>query len=255
MGILDGKVAIVTGGAGGIGTGTCRLLAREGASVVVADLPAAKPADLAAALVSEGHQALGVEVNVSDEGQVEAMVAAAQERFGGVDALHANAAATHLVRTDGLLTELSRAEFEEAFQVNVIGIWLCCKDVIPAMLQRGGGSIVATSSLAAVYADMDKTAYGVTKAGVGQLMRAVATQFGKQGIRANTILPGMTVHDRMQLPESFREAVLTQVVTPAFGGPESIGSLVAYLFSDAARYLQGQCIQVDGGMTVHSPFR
>jgi NAD(P)-dependent dehydrogenase (short-subunit alcohol dehydrogenase family) len=252
---LDGKVAIVTGGAGGIGTGTCRLLAREGAAVVVADLPAAKPADLAAELVSDGYRALGVEVDVSDETQVKAMVSAAVEEFGAVDGLHANAAATHLVRTDGLLTELSRAEFEEAFQVNVIGVWLCCKHVIPSMLEQGRGSIVATASLAAVYADMDKTAYGVTKAGVGQLMRAVATQFGKQGIRANTILPGMIVHDRMRLPESFREAVLGQVVTPSFGGPEAIGSLVAYLFSDDARYLQGQCIQVDGGLTVHSPFR
>lgn len=255
MGKLDGKVAIVTGGAGGIGTGTCRLLAREGAAVVVADLPAAKPGDLAAGLAGEGFRAIGVEVDVSDEGQVEAMVRVAMDAFGAVDGLHANAAATHLVRTDGLLTELSRAEFEQAFQVNVIGTWLCCKHVIPVMVDKGAGSIVATSSLAATYADMDKTAYGVTKAGVGQLMRAVATQFGRQGIRANTILPGMIIHDRMRLPDSFREAVFSQVVTPSFGGPEAIGSLVAYLLSDEAHYLQGQSIQVDGGMTVHSPFR
>jgi NAD(P)-dependent dehydrogenase (short-subunit alcohol dehydrogenase family) len=255
LGRLDGKVVIVTGGAGGIGTGTCRLLAREGAAVVVADLPASKPGDLADELTGAGHRAIGVEVDVSDEGQVEAMVAATVTTFGGVDGLHANAAATHLVRTDGLLTELSRAEFEEAFQVNVIGVWLCAKHVIPPMLSRGGGSIVATASLAAVYADRDKTAYGVTKAGVGQLMRAVATQFGKQGIRANTILPGLITHHRMQLPDSFRASVLQQVLTPEFGGAESIGSLVAYLFSDEARYLQGQCIQVDGGLTVHSPFR
>lgn len=255
MGRLEGKVTIVTGGAGGIGTGTCQLLARDGAAVVVADLPGSRPGELADRLVSDGHRAIGVEVDVSDEDQVRAMVEATTYAFGGVDGLHANAAATHLVRTDGLLTELSRAEFEQAFQVNVIGVWLCAKHVIPSMLTRGGGSIVATASLAAVYADMDKTAYGVTKAGLGQLMRAVATQFGKQGIRANTILPGLITHQRMQMPDSFREPILPQVLTPRFGNAESIGSLVAYLFSDESFYLQGQCIQVDGGMTAHSPFR
>lgn len=255
MGKLEGKVAVVTGGAGGIGTGTCRLLAEHGAAVVVADLPSAKPSELAAELSEEGHRALGVEVDISDEEQVAAMVGAAEEVFGRIDGLHANAAATHLVQTDGLLTDLRRDDFEEAFRVNVIGTWLCCKHVIPGMIERGGGSIVATASLAATYAAMDKTAYGVTKAGVLQLMRTVATQFGKQGIRANTILPGLIVHGRNRLPESFRSAVLEQVVSPRFGGPEAIGSLVAYLFSDDAHYLQGQAIQVDGGMTIHSPFR
>jgi NAD(P)-dependent dehydrogenase (short-subunit alcohol dehydrogenase family) len=253
MGRLDAKVAIVTGGAGGIGSGTCWILAREGAAVVVADLPKAKPSALADELVGSGYRAIGVETDITDEGQVEAMIRAATDAFGRIDGLHANAAATHLVRTDGLLTELSRSEFEEAFQVNVIGTWLCCKHAIPVMIGGGGGSIVATSSLAAVRADMTKSAYGVTKAGVGQLMRTVATQFGKQGIRANTILPGLILHaGTASLPEGFRQVVLDQVLTPEFGGPEAIGSLVAYLMSDDARYLQGQEIPVDGGLNVHA---
>lgn len=251
MGRLDGKVAIVTGGAGGIGSATCRILAREGAAVVVADLPKAKPSALADDLARSGFNAIGVEADITDEAQVEAMIRAAVDAFGRIDGLHANAAATHLVRTDGLLTELSRSEFEEAFQVNVIGTWLCCKHAIPVMIGGGGGSIVATSSAAASRADRTKSAYGVTKAGVSQLMRTVATQFGKQGIRANTILPGLIDTPGNSLPEEFKRVILDNVLTPEFGGPEAIGSLVAYLLSDDARYLQGQEIPVDGGLNVH----
>lgn len=252
MGTLDGKVVIVTGGAGGIGSETCRLLAEKGAAVVVADLPLMKPSLLAEELRSDGHQAVAVEVDISDEAQVEAMIRATVEAFGGLNGLHANAAATHLVRDDGLLTELSRADFEEAFQVNIIGTWLCCKHAIPVMIAGGGGSIVATSSAAAIRADLQKSAYGITKAGVGQLMRTVATQFGKQGIRANTVLPGfIATSSTLRMPEEFKSMLLDNILTPEFGGPEAIGSLVAYLLSDEARYLQGQEILVDGGMNTH----
>jgi NAD(P)-dependent dehydrogenase (short-subunit alcohol dehydrogenase family) len=252
MGTLDGKVVIVTGGAGGIGSGTCRLLAEKGAAVVVADLPLMKPALLAEELRSGGQLAVAVEVDITDEAQVEAMIRAKVEAFGGLNGLHANAAATHLVRDDGLLTELSRADFEEAFQVNIIGTWLCCKHAIPVMIEGGGGSIVATSSAAAIRSDMQKSAYGITKAGVGQLMRTVATQFGKQGIRANTVLPGfIATSSTLRMPEEFKSMLLDNILTPEFGGPEAIGSLVAYLLSDEARYLQGQEILVDGGMNTH----
>lgn len=252
MGSLDGKVAIVTGGAGGIGSGTCRLLAEKGAAVVVADLPLTKPALLAEQLRADGHRAIAVEADISDEAQVEAMIGATVDAFGRLDGLHANAAATHLVRDDGLLTELSRADFEEAFQVNVIGTWLCCKQAVPVMIEGGGGSIVATSSAAAIRADLQKSAYGITKAGVAQLMRTVATQFGKQGVRANTVLPGfIATSSTLRLPEGFRSVLRDNTLTPEFGGPEAIGSLVAYLFSDEARYLQGQEILVDGGMNTH----
>jgi NAD(P)-dependent dehydrogenase (short-subunit alcohol dehydrogenase family) len=251
MGPLEGKVAIVTGGAGGIGSGTCRLLAGQGASVVVADIPDTKPSQLAEELVASGHQALGVEVDISDEAQVEAMIRAAVHAFGRIDGLHANAAATYLVQNDGLLSDVSRAVFEEAFQVNVLGTWLCCKHVIPVMIDGGGGSIVATSSIAATHADVERTSYGVTKAAIAQLMRTVAAQFGKQGIRANTILPGLIIHPATALlPDEYKQLILDNVATPRLGTPESIGSLVAYLFSDDARFLQGQEIRVDGGQYV-----
>ena len=253
MGKLAGKVTIVTGGAGGIGSGTCRLLAREGAAVVVADVPQAKPSTLAEELVRTGHRAIGVEVDISDEAQVEGMLRATLDTFGRLDGLHANAAATYLVARDRLLTDLARTDLEEAFQVNVVGTWLCCKHAIPAMIETGGGSIVATSSAAATHADTSKTAYGITKAGVAQLMRTVATQFGKKGIRANTILPGLIIHDGVtSMDENFKKIIRANTLTPEFGNPESIGSLVAYLFSDEARYLQGQEINVDGGLFVHS---
>jgi NAD(P)-dependent dehydrogenase (short-subunit alcohol dehydrogenase family) len=252
VGILEGKVAIVTGGAGGIGSGTCRLLAREGAAVVVADLPRAKPSDLADELRQAGHRSVGVEVDITDEGQVQNMIDVAMSEFGRLDGLHANAAATHLVRTDTLLTELTRAEFEEAFQVNVIGTWLCCKTAIPAMLAGGGGSMVATSSMAARTADFTKSAYTATKASIGPLMRVFATQFGTQGIRFNTVLPGFIENrDREGVQDGFKKIIKDNILTPEFGDAESIGSLVAYLFSDASKYLQAQEFAVDGGMHSH----
>ncbi|MBV9040145.1 MAG: SDR family oxidoreductase [Acidimicrobiia bacterium] len=255
MGSLDGKVAIVTGGAGGIGAGTSRYLADHGAAVVVADLPDRAPRDLAAELANAGHQACAVEVDITDEAQVAAMAKAAIDAFGRIDGLHANAAATHLVRRDGDLMDLERSVFEHAFQVNVIGTWLCCKAVIPTMVDQGGGSIVATSSMAATHAGFDKTAYGTTKASVAALMRTVATQYGKRGIRANTILPGLILHDQGTnlMPSAVKQNVLDQVLTPDLGVGRDIASLVAYLFSDDARYLQGQEFAVNGGMTVHSP--
>lgn len=252
---LAGKVTIVTGGAGGIGAGTSRYLAECGAAVVVADLPGRLPRDHAAKLRAGGHQAVGVEVDITDEPQVAAMTQAAIDEFGRIDGLHANAAATHLVRSDGDLMDLERHVFEQAFQVNVIGTWLCCKAVIPTMLEQGHGSIVATSSMAATHAGLDKTAYGTTKASVAALMRTIATQYGKKGIRANTILPGLIIHDQGTnlMPDDVKRNVLDQVLTPQLGEVANIASLVAYLFSDDARYLQGQEFAVDGGMAVHSP--
>jgi NAD(P)-dependent dehydrogenase (short-subunit alcohol dehydrogenase family) len=255
VGRLDGKVAIVTGGAGGIGSGTCRYLAGDGAAVVVADLPSRQPSRLADELVASGHRAIAAEVDITVEAQVAAMAQATLDAFGRIDGLHANAAATHLVRSDGDLMDLDRHEFEQAFQVNVIGTWLCCKAVIPPMMTQGGGSIVATSSLAATHAGIDKTAYGTTKAGVAALMRTIATQYGKRGIRANTILPGLIIHDQGThlMPDVMKQGVLDQVLTPDLGDTDDIASLVAYLFSDESRYLQGQQFAVDGGMGVHSP--
>ncbi len=255
MGKLEGKVAIVTGGAGGIGGGTSRYLADEGAAVVVADLPGKGAVDLAAELDQAGHRAIGVDVDITDEAQVHAMAKAALDAFGRIDGLHANAAATHLVRTDGLLMDLDRAEFEQAFQVNVIGTWLCCKAVLPAMVDQGRGSIVATSSMAATHAANDKTAYGATKASIANLMRTVATQYGKQGVRANTVLPGLIIHDKGTnlMSARMRQDVLDQVLVPELGEPANVASLVAYLFTDDARYLTGHEFLVNGGMHVHSP--
>ena len=255
MGKLDGKVAIVTGGAGGIGGGTCRYLVEDGAAVVVADLPDRSPRELAEELSAAGHRAIGVEVDISDEAQVAAMAKETIAAFGRIDGLHANAAATHLVRSDGDLMDLDRSEFEQAFQVNVIGTWLCCKAVIPTMVDQRTGSIVATSSMAATHAALDKTAYGTTKASIAALMRTVATQYGKKGIRANTILPGLIIHDKGTnlMPDAAKQNVLDQVLTPQLGDAANIASLVAYLFSDDARYLQGQEFAVNGGMAVHSP--
>jgi NAD(P)-dependent dehydrogenase (short-subunit alcohol dehydrogenase family) len=253
MGKLDGKVAIVTGGNGGIGRGSCRLLAEEGAAVVVADLPQAAPGKLAEQLNADGFQAIATEVDISVESEVDAMVAATVDAFGRLDGLFANAGAVDLTFEDSRLDVLDRKNFERQLEVNVIGTWLCCKAVIPAMIGGGGGSIVATSSASATHAGRH-TAYGVTKAAINQLVRCVAAQFGQQGIRANAIMPGFIVHHwTSELPEAYQQLMLDTVVTPALGNPRSIASLVAYLFSDDAAYLQGQAIGVDGGMFVTQP--
>jgi NAD(P)-dependent dehydrogenase (short-subunit alcohol dehydrogenase family) len=255
VGRLDDKVAIVTGGAGGIGAATARTLAREGASVVIFDIDGEGAAGVAESIQSSGAAATWEQVDLSEEAEVSSAVEAAVTRFGRLDILHNNAALTEsaFLSRDTKVTELSLDVWERTLAVNLRSQMLTCKHVIPEMVRTGGGSIINMSSGASLKGDRTRTAYGVSKAGVNTLTMYVAAGHGKQGVRANTIVPGLIITDavRAHLTEDILASLGRTTLTPYLGQPEDIAHLVVFLASDESRYITGQMIPIDGGMSAH----
>jgi NAD(P)-dependent dehydrogenase (short-subunit alcohol dehydrogenase family) len=254
---LAGKVAIVTGAASGIGRATALLMAREGAAVVVADVNGAGAAAVAKEIEAAGGAALGQPADVAEEASVVAMVDAAVKRFGGLDVLHNNAAAVDpaLMSRDGDVVDLDVGVLDRTLAVNLRGPMLGCKHAIPRMLERGGGAIVNTSSASALVGDPVRTAYGISKAGLDALTRYVATQYGKRGIRCNSIAPGVVATPALaaNVPPEMIAIYERSHLTPRLGRPEDIAAAVAFLASDDAAFITGQTISVDGGLLAHHP--
>jgi NAD(P)-dependent dehydrogenase (short-subunit alcohol dehydrogenase family) len=252
---LAGKVAIVTGGGGGIGGATAHALAREGAAVLVVDINEAAASGVVAAIEGSGGAAASFRADLSAEDQVIATVAEAEARFGRLDIVHNNAALTDsdFLSADTAVTDLSVEVWERTMQVNLRSQMLMCKHAVPLMMRSGGGSIINMSSGASMKGDRTRTAYGVSKAGVNALTMYVATSHGKQGIRVNAILPGLVITDavRAHLTEAIVSSLGKATLTPSVGQPEDIADVVVFLASDESRYITGQMIAVDGGMSAH----
>jgi NAD(P)-dependent dehydrogenase (short-subunit alcohol dehydrogenase family) len=256
-GRVEGKVAIVTGGGSGIGEATAHLLAAEGASVLVDDIQGLEAQRVARAITDEGGRALSIDADVSDEVQVEAMVAMAVHEFGRLDVLHNNAALTEPAQfaKDRAVADMELDTWERVMAVNLRGVMLGCKHAIPVMQRQGGGSIVNMSSGSSKLGDFHLSAYSASKAGLHALTRSVATQYGREGIRANTIVPGLILTpaaDTNLTPEK-RAMLASNILLPYFGEPVDVAYLVLYLASDEARYLTGQEFVINGGQTVHQP--
>jgi NAD(P)-dependent dehydrogenase (short-subunit alcohol dehydrogenase family) len=254
---LEQKVAVVTGGASGIGRATAELLAARGAAVVVADIDAAGGAAVAAGILGHGGRALAVAVDLADEPQVESMVEAAQAAFGTVHVLHNNAAllAPGVMSRDTRIAELDAAVFGRVLRVNVAGGVLAVKYVLPLMLAQGAGVIVNMSSSGAVLGEPAFAMYGISKAAVTGLTRAIAAEYGRRGVRCVGIAPGVVVTEALKrsLPAEARETYLRHSLTPRLGTPQDIAALVTFLAGDEASFITGVTIAVDGGLTAHSP--
>ena len=252
---LIDKVAIVTGGGGGIGGATARALSREGAAVLVVDIDQAAAERVCEGIADSGGRALAFQADLSDEVQVAATVAAATSHFGRLDVLHNNAALTDsdFLSRDTAVTDLALDVWERTMEVNLRSQMLTCKHAVPEMVRTGGGSIINMSSGASLKGDRTRTAYGVSKAGVNALTMYVATSHGKKGIRVNTILPGLIITDavRAHLDEKIVAGLGKAVLTPSVGQPDDIADVVVFLASDESRYITGQMIAVDGGMSAH----
>jgi NAD(P)-dependent dehydrogenase (short-subunit alcohol dehydrogenase family) len=252
---LGGKAAVVTGGGGGIGGASARALARAGASVLVVDIDEGAARSVAEDIRQVGGVAEWFGADLADEAQVVAAVDAAASAFGRLDVLHNNAALTDsdFLRADTDVTELSVDVWERTMSVNLRSQMLTCKHAIPEMVRGGGGSIVNMSSGASLKGDRTRTAYGVSKAGVNALTLYVATSHGKQGIRANAILPGLVITNavRAHLDESLLAGLGKATLTPSVGQPDDVADVVVFLASDESRYITGQLIAVDGGMSSH----
>jgi NAD(P)-dependent dehydrogenase (short-subunit alcohol dehydrogenase family) len=255
VGRLVGKVAIVTGGGGGIGGATARALAREGASVAVVDIDSGRAEQVAQAITESEGTAFSVPADLSEEAQVIEAIKATVDRYGRLDVLHNNAALTEsdFLSRDTRVTDLSLEVWERTMAVNLRSQMLMCKHVIPEMIRDGGGSIINMSSGASLKGDRTRTAYGVSKAGVNTLTMYVATSHGKQGVRVNTIVPGLIITDavRAHLTDQMLTGLGRATLTPYVGEPEDVANLVVFLASDESRYITGQMIAIDGGMSAH----
>ncbi|SPM35610.1 NAD(P)-dependent dehydrogenase, short-chain alcohol dehydrogenase family [Mycobacterium rhizamassiliense] len=252
---LAGKVAIVTGGAGGIGAATAHELAREGAAVAVVDIDEAKANDVADEIRATGARAIGLGGDLADEDAAKSVVQSTAKEFGRIDVLHNNAAltASDFLSRDTTVSEMPIDVWQRSMEVNLGSQLLMCKYAVPEMRRGGSGSIVNMSSGAALSGDRTRLAYGVSKAGVHALTMYVATSEGKQGIRANTIVPGLILTDavRAHLSDNILDGLGRATLTPYVGQPHDVAELVAFLASEQSRYITGQMIAIDGGMSAH----
>jgi NAD(P)-dependent dehydrogenase (short-subunit alcohol dehydrogenase family) len=255
---FSGKVAIVTGGGSGIGLATALLLAAEGAKVTVADISP----DAAASVADSAREAGGIArahvLDVADADAVAAMVADTVAEFGGLDILHNNAAALDQNRLDQDVATMDLATWERVLAVNLTGPMLGCRFAVPRMLERGGGAIVNTASAAAFYGSRSLLAYGTSKAGVVALTRYVATAYADRGIRCNAVAPGVVVASEAQdalggpMGDRLRRYTVNHPIG-RLGYPEEVAEAVAYLASDAAAFVTGAILRIDGGLTAHDP--
>ena len=252
---LEGKVAIVTGAGSGIGRASAGRLARAGAKVVVADINLAGAEETVTQIADAGGEAAAVEADVSDESSVSAMVAATVDRFGSLQLLHNNAADVVIIQRDVDITSMDTEVWDRTLQVNLRGPMLGCKHAIPHMLAAGGGAIVTTSSTSGQFGDLSRVAYGVSKAGIDSLTRYVATLYGKQGIRCNAVAPGVVRTPALiaNVPADQIELFRRNHLTPDIAEPNDVAEVVAFLLSDAAAYITGQVVNVDGGLVCHTP--
>ena len=253
-GRLAGKVVVITGGGSGIGAAAGRMMAAEGASVVLADIVGERAVAVAEEIASIGHAARGITADVGDPDDVKAMIDAAVDGFGGIDVLFNNAAAINLLSRDVQIVELELDVWNQTFQTNVTGPLLGAKYAIPHMIARGGGSIINTASAAGLRANDGLTSYGVTKAALIGLSRHIAVQYGKAGIRSNVIAPGVTHTAAMPMDDEKAAMLLSFHMTPRLGEADDIAAAAVFLASDEAAFVTAAVLCVDGGLTSYLPF-
>src|SRR4030088_3471369 len=246
---LRGKVALVTGGNGGIGLGIARGLAQAGADVAIAGRNADKTARAVAELEGLGARSLGLSVDVVDEGQVQRMVQDTVTALGGVDILVANAGTNFRKRPE----EYSLAEWHRLVDTNLTGVFACCQAVYPEMKRRGGGKILTIGSMASIFGFDVAAIYAATKGGVVQLTRSLGAAWAKDNIQVNCILPGwinteLTQGARRALP-GLQERVADRTPADRWGKPADLAGAGVFYCSPASDFVTGTALPVDGGFS------
>jgi NAD(P)-dependent dehydrogenase (short-subunit alcohol dehydrogenase family) len=248
--LLKERVAVVTGGAGvnGLGFATARMLAAHGARVVILDLACANPAGAAAEL---GPQHLGLIADVTNKEQCEAAARAALERYGRIDILFNNAGITQPRKT----LEITASDYDAVLDVSLRGTLHMSQAVLPAMQQQRQGTIICTSSVSAQRGGgiLGGPHYSAAKAGVLGLVRAMAREFGPDGIRVNSVTPGLIATDiiKGKLTEERKGAIAQDIPLARLGKADDIAGAVVFLASDLSAYCTGITLDVNGGMLIH----
>lgn len=244
---LAGKVGIVAGGGRGIGAAAARRLAEEGVQVVIGDIQGDWAREVAETICSAGGKAIGVDLDGTKAESQAAIVAKAVESFGGLDFYHSNLAGGTV--GDNHALDCPEAVLDKSFAINAKSHFLATQAAIPALLERGGGSMVYTSSGAATGGSAWQVAYPMTKAAVEALTRHVAAHFGPQRIRANAVSPGLIATEaaKIHLTDAFVEDFMKGLPHWRIGQPEDIAAAVAFLVSEDGEFVNGQVWHVNGG--------
>lgn len=244
---LAGKVGIVAGGARGIGAATARRLAEEGATVLIGDLLVEQAEETAAAIREAGGKAVTVALDGTNADSQKAIVAAAVDQFGGLDFYISNLAGG----TDGDIDALNCPVevLDKSFAINTKSHFLATQAALPAMLERGGGAMLYTSSGAASGGAAWQVAYPMTKNAIHALARHVASRWGKKGIRANAVCPGLVLTEavKLHLTDEYVEKGLKAVPHTRLGQPEDLAAILTFLASDDGAWVNGQVWHVNGG--------
>ena len=246
MGLLDGKVALITGAARGIGKAVALCFASEGADIAFTDL---EINDLAEATVKEiaafGHRVKGYAANAASFAETQAVVAQIVKDFGRIDILVNNAGITR----DGLVMRMSEQQWDTVIDVNMKSAFNFMHEVVPVMARQRGGSIINMASIAGQTGNPGQVNYSATKAGLIAMAKSVAKEMGSRGIRANSIAPGYIITEMTAaLPESLREEFVKQIPMRRGGSVEEVAKVALFLASDLSSYVSGQVIPVNGAM-------
>ncbi len=248
-GLVQGKVAIVTGGSSGIGRATSLIFAREGAKVVVADVLVEGGEETVSLIKAAGGEAVFIRTDMAKPADVEAMVQKAVSAYGRLDCAHNNAG---IEGATGRTADYKEADWDRVIQINLTGVWLCMKYEIQQMLKQGGGAIVNTASDAGLLGVPQMPAYVASKHGVVGLTKTAALEYAKSGIRVNAVCPGVIktpMVDRITGQRPGRAERMTAAEPVGrMGKPEEIGEAVVWLCSEAASFVTGLPMPVDGGV-------
>jgi len=246
---FDGKVALVTGAASGIGRASALAFAREGAKTVVADILVEGGEETVRLIKEAGGEALFVKTDVSKAAEVEALIQKVVDIYGRLDYAHNNAG---IEGTMAPTADCTEENWDRTININLKGIWLCMKYEIPQMLKQGGGAIVNTASVAGLVGFQGLPAYCASKGGVIQLTRAAALEYAEAGIRVNAVCPGVIrtpmVQRILSIQPEMEAALTTMEPVGRMGEPEEIAEAVVWLCSDAASFVTGHPMVVDGGL-------
>jgi 3-oxoacyl-[acyl-carrier protein] reductase len=242
---LQNQVAIITGGANGIGLAACERFAKEGAKIVMADFDDKAGIEQQKILQDKGYDITFIQVNVADRESVDNLVSKTVETYGGVNILVNNAGITR----DAMLAKMTPTDFQQVLDVNVTGVFNCTQAVLPFLLEKGRGKIINTSSVSGVYGNVGQTNYAASKAAVIGMTKSWAKELGRKGINVNAVSPGFTRTAMVEkIPENIVAQMSSMIALQRLALPLDIANAYLFLASSDSDYVQGHVLQVDGGI-------